>query len=429
MRAVYSYGAAAVILLLAALWLATGTFVEGGQGPGEGERPIIGLFEEEGGPISTALEESGIAAHHEESGEEVNPYLTIAERVAQAGGDSDTEARSVRTETFTLKMMEIEAPLRGRTKAKSVVSVVPETSGTVTEVHVEKGDRVAEGDLLCTLDQGTRQAGVDQAEAALLQAQASLEQARQQLQTNKSLRDEGLAPANTALQFESAVTAAEAAVAASQSALDNARAELERTEVVASVGGVVQAPLATVGSMLGPQAPCATIVELDPMLFVGSIPEARIGLAKTGLPATITTVTGQKAEGTVSYIASIADPDTRSFPVEIEIANPDGILRDGLTAEALVSLGTAPAHVLPQSVLTLDDEGVLGVRSVADGIVEFHPVTIIRDTRDGVWVTGLPPSIDIITVGQEYVLAGQKVDATNVSAPATEETATESALS
>jgi multidrug efflux system membrane fusion protein len=73
---------------------------------------------------------------------------------------------------------------------------------------------------------------------------------------------------------------------------------------------------------------------------------------------------------------------------------------------------------LPQSVLTLDDDGVLGVRSVEGDTVAFHPVTIVRDTRDGVWVTGLPARIDIITVGQEFVIAGQKVNATNVTTTA-----------
>src|SRR5690606_36459399 len=143
--------------------------------------------------------------------------------------------------------------------------------------------RVAAGDLLCTLDQGTRAAAVAQAEASLAQAQ-------QDSETNASMREKGLAPANSARAYEVALRAAEAAV-------DNARAELQRTEVRTEVAGIVQDPLATPGSMLGPTVPCATVVELEPMLFVGAIPEARIGLAKTGLAATITTVTGQTVEG------------------------------------------------------------------------------------------------------------------------------------
>jgi multidrug efflux system membrane fusion protein len=428
MRALYSYGIAGAIILVLAAWLLTGTFVDGGRGPGLGERPMIALFEEAGGPISTAIENSGLAAHHEENGEHIDPHLTIAERVAQAGG-AETQARSVRTETFTLKPLAIEAPLRGRTKAKSIVSVLPETAGTVTEVHVQKGQSVAKGDLLCTIDRGTRGAGVDQARAGLLQAQAGLDQAQQQFDTNKRLRDAGLAPANTAAQFESGLKAAQAAVAASEAAVQNAEAELGRTAVVASVAGVIQDPLASVGSMLGPQAPCATIVELDPMLFVGSVPEARIGLARTGLTATITTITGQVVEGKVTYISATSDPATRSFPVEIEIPNANGALRDGLTATAVVNLGTAPAHLLPQSVLTLDDDGVLGVRTVENNIVAFYPVTIVKDTREGIWVTGLPPKVEVITVGQEYVQPGQKVNPTDVSAPADAQTPAASAQS
>jgi len=119
----------------------------------------------------------------------------------------------------------------------------------------------------------------------------------------------------------------------------------------------------------------------------------------------------------VSYISSVADPATRSFAAEIELPNADGAVLDGITASAVVNVGTAPAHLLPQSVLTLDDEGVLGIRAVgADSKVAFYPVTIVQDTREGVWVTGLPPTVDVITVGQEFVIPGQTVKATNVSA-------------
>ena len=147
------------------------------------------------------------------------------------------------------------------------------------------------------------------------------------------------------------------------------------------------------------------------------MPEKHIGLAKIGLDASITTVTGQTVEGKVTYIASQADNATRAFPVEIEIPNADYAIRDGVTASAIVNIGTAPGHLLPQSVLTLDDDGMLGVRTVENGVVAFHPVTIVNDTREGVWVTGLPAVTDVITVGQESVTAGQAVKASPATAP------------
>ena len=390
MRAIVSYGVAGAIVIAGALWLGSGVFVAGGNGPGNGEKPIIAFIDKN----AEAAE-----AHHVAEGE-IDPALTIAERVAESTG-AEAPAQSVRTETYTMQAMPVEVPLRGRTKAKSTVNVTPETTGIVSAVNVVKGQTVAKGDVICTIDQGTRAAAVAQAEAALAQAQVDFD-------TNKSLREKGLAAANT-------VNALESALKAAQAAFDQAKQEFDRTTVKSWVAGVVQDPIVTVGTMLAAGQPCATVVELDPMLFVANVPEARIARAELGLPASVETVTGQKVEGKVSYIASLADEATRSFPVEIEFPKADGKVLSGITATATVTMGTVPAHLLPQSVLTLNDDGALGVRTVKDGVVEFYPVTIISDSREGVWVTGLPPTTDVITMGQEYVVPGQKVNATNVT--------------
>lgn len=419
MRALFSYGVAFLILLGAGAWLATGTLVIGGNGPGNGERPIISVLEgEEHGPIHDTLADAGVLAEHPKP--EVDPSLTIAQR-QQVAANADRSLQAVRTVRYTAAAMPIEVPLRGRTQARAIVSAVGETQGTVAEVHVTKGERVEAGDPLCTLDQGTRAAAVTQAEASLAQAEVALEQAQLEFETNASLRERGLAAENTANQAQVGLSSARAQVTAAQAQVDNARAELERTVISARVPGLVQDPVATVGSMLGQGTPCATIVQLDPIVFSGMVPEAHINLAKVGLDAVIKTVTGHTAEGEVTYIASQADNATRAFPVEIAIPNEDYSIRDGVTAEAVVNIGTAPGHLLPQSVLTLDDEGTLGVRTVEDGVVAFHPITIVSDTRQGVWVSGLPAVADVITVGQENVSAGQAVAASPVDAPAIEE--------
>ena len=419
MRALFSYGVAFVLLLLAGLWLATGSLVMGGNGPGNGERQIVSVLEgEEHGPIATTLADAGVLAQHEAS-HAADPELTIAQRTEAETGAA-TALQSVRTSTYVAKAMPIEVPLRGRTQAKASVTASAETSGIVDVVHVTKGSTVAAGDALCTLDQGTRAAAVAQAEAGVAQANASLVQAQADFDTNKELRDKGLAAPNTGRALEVALTAAQAGISSATAALDNAQAELDRTEIVAKVPGVVQDPLAVAGSMLAMGSPCATIVQLNPIVFVSQVPEARVGLAKLGLDATIKTVTGQDGAGKVTFISATADAATRSFPVEIELPNTDFAIRDGITATATVNMGTAPAHLLPQSVLTLNEDGILGVSAVVDGKVKFMPVTIASDTREGVFVLGLPASVDVITVGQEYVVDGQAVDATNV--PATTET-------
>ncbi len=397
MRAYVSYAVAGVIILIIAVWLGTGTLIQGGKGPGEGERPVISLLEPEGGPISDSIENAGVQAHGAAEGaEHIDPHETIAERQATAGGDAD-KPRSVRVKTFVARPMSIDVPLRGQTMAKASVTASAETTGIVASVEVQKGQTVKTGDLLCTLDQGTRAAAVAQATAGLAQAQLAYD-------SNIALVQKGVAAANTTAGVEAALKAA-------QAGLDQATAELDRTRILAKSDGVVQDPITTVGSMLGAGQPCATIVQLDPMVFSGNVPEKYIELARLGQPATITTISGAKLEGKVSFIASVADQATRSFPVEIEIPNADGKLLAGISATAIVNIGTAPAQLLPQSVLTLDDKGVLGVRTVEDGKVAFHEITIVKDTREGVWVTGLPLTLDVITIGQDFVQAGQTVTA------------------
>lgn len=421
MRALFSYGLALLILLGAGAWLATGTLVTGGNGPGNGETPIIAVIEgEEHGPVATALDDAGVLAEHHADPDAPDPTLTIAERNETLNGESAPQ-QTVRTVVSTAQPMPIEVPLRGRTRANATISAVAETAGIVEEVHVTKGQRVEVGDLLCTLDQGTRAAAVAQAEAGLAQAEAGLEQAQLDFETNQQLRDRGLAPANTQNQVQVALSAAQASLSAAEAALKNAQTELERTEITATVAGVVEDPLATEGSMLAMGNPCATIVELDPMIFAGSVPEAHIALAKEGLPATIRTVTGQTAEGEVTFVSTTADEETRTFDIEIQIPNEDFAIRGGITAEATVDVGTAPGHLLPQSVLTLNDDGVLGIRAVADGVVAFHPVTIVSDTREGVWLTGLPSQVEVITVGQEFVTEGQAVATQETAEAGTQE--------
>ena len=402
MRAIYSYGVALVIVLVLAVWMGTGILVQGGNGPGKGEKPVVSLIEKNGGPLTDTVEKSGI--NKAASSEGIDPAQTIAERTDAQGNGATAAPRSVRISILHAQPMAIDVPLRGRTKASAQISVVAQTSGIVTDVSVKKGQVVKAGDTICTLDKGARQLAVDQAKAAVDQAQTAFE-------SNQALVQKGLAAQNTAL-------AAQSALAQAKTGLEQAQLELDRATVKTNVAGTVSDPLATIGSMLAVGSPCATVVQLDPMLFVASVPEAKIGYARLGLDADITTVTGDKAKGKVTYIAPTADDATRSFPVEISIPNANSKIHDGITADAVVTVGTAPAHVLPQSVLTLDDNGVLGIRTVEDGNkVAFHAITIVKDTREGVWVVGLPETIKVITVGQEYVQPGQVVDAKTDDTP------------
>ena len=91
-------------------------------------------------------------------------------------------------------------------------------------------------------------------------------------------------------------------------------------------------------------------------------------------------------------------------------SNTGGEIREGLTAEIKVPVRETTAHLIPSYLLSLDDNGELGVKIAIDNRATFKKISIIEDTPDGLWVEGLPEITKIITVGQEYVIEGQEIN-------------------
>jgi len=127
------------------------------------------------------------------------------------------------------------------------------------------------------------------------------------------------------------------------------------------------------------------------------------------MSALVSMVTGQTVRGKVRFVSASAERQTRSFKVEIELENSSQRLLDGVSAAATIEIGSMPAQLIPQSALTLETDGSLGVRILLDDLVSFRPVQIVGDEARGVWVAGLPQNVKIITLGQEYVEDGQQV--------------------
>ncbi len=155
------------------------------------------------------------------------------------------------------------------------------------------------------------------------------------------------------------------------------------------------------------------MVDLSSIKVSGYVPELDVERIGVGEPASVRLVTGETVEGRISYLSPVADPDTRTFEVEVTVANPDRRVRAGMTAETSIELPPVEAHRIPQSALTLDDQGRMGVR-IAEGGGEtasarFLPVEIVRETPEAIWVAGLPPQARVIVAGQEFVREGRPV--------------------
>jgi multidrug efflux system membrane fusion protein len=157
-------------------------------------------------------------------------------------------------------------------------------------------------------------------------------------------------------------------------------------------------------------------VDLTPIRLVGYVAEADIARVSEGAAVGARLSTGQEVMGTVRFVGRSADPVTRTFRVEAEVPNDDLTFRAGQTADILIQTAGRKAHLLPQSSLTLNDDGDLGVRVVGGAengdVARFLPVELIRDGTDGVWLGGLPDEVAVIVVGQDYVVDGVPIEVT-----------------
>ena len=189
-------------------------------------------------------------------------------------------------------------------------------------------------------------------------------------------------------------------------------------KIVAPFSGYLETLRVEEGDFLNTGAVCAALIDPDPMLIVADIAEKDIAQVELGSEASAKLISGRYISGEVTFIASSADKNTRTFRVEISVDNKDRSIRDGVSAEIYIKGKQEAAHKISPAILSLNDQGKLGVRTVtADNRVEFKEINILEDTNSGMWVSGLGEEARIITLGQEYVFQGQTVNVKETFSP------------
>ena len=324
--------------------------------------------------------------------------------VAEQDETASTKLSKVRVTVTTAEPRTRTVVLRGRTETKRAVEVTAEIAGQVVSRPVERGMQVSKGQLLCEI-------AVDDREVAVAEARAGFEQARIEHAGNLKLAKQGLLSDVT-------IATSEARQEAARAHLHRQELNLERTRITAPFDGVIENLHLNAGDYAMPGASCATLIDLDPMLVVAHVTESEVENLQPGSLVSGSTRMGREVQGQLSFIGKQSDPVTRTYPVEITVANSDYSLRSGLTVNLRAAVGQVQAHHISPSLLTLSDDGEMGIRTLDDtNRVVFNAVEIVEDGPAGLWVTGLPGTVDLITVGQEYVSAGQRVEPVRIGAP------------
>jgi membrane fusion protein, multidrug efflux system len=333
-----------------------------------------------------------------------SPYVMpkAAETAETAEGHGTTTEEpaklfQVRVKLFKSEMRMASVSARGQTEPSSHVEVRARTNGLIVEQPFKQGDVVKAGQKICGLDAMGRASQLTQAEAALASAQQDFDS------TEKLVRS-GVAPQNRLISAQATLDAAAAA-------LVQVKWDMEQMTITAPVNGILVEKPAEAGSLVSPGGLCAVISVLDPIVVTTQVSEQYVNYVTEGMVAKASLATGENVEGKVRFIALSSDIATRTFKVELEVANPGNRLRAGVTTEIAVPLPPVSAHFLPSSVLGLNDKGQFGVRLMnADDTSTFTPVQLIAQEKEGAWVSGLPAEAKVVIAGQDYVRDGEKVE-------------------
>ena len=359
----------------------------------------------------------------------------------------ENNLNKVEVENFTYKQIDQSIELQGQTTHNKKIDVKSQTTGNITQINFNRGDRVSKDDELIKIS-------IENRLEILNSAKKDLERLKKELDLNeknkknllnqnkeliklyeieyasaKQLIDKGLssksklslASFNLAnakadqediqIKYESQLSSIESQIANVKSQLKNIELDIGNTSITAPFDGIISNKMIEVSEFITPGNIIFTIIDLNPIKVQGYLSEFDVNKIKVGTKAIIENSNGIKKTGKISFISPSAETSTRTFEITIEAENADLAFKSGITTKITIAGSELKAHKIPPSILTLLDDGTVGVKAVnKENNVVFYPTKTIKDTIDGMWVSGLPETVNLIISGQEYISIGEKIN-------------------
>ena len=316
----------------------------------------------------------------------------------------DSSLTSIEATWLQVERFRPQLSLRAKTEANRAVDVKAQVGGRIVAVPVEEGAEVTAGDTLCEIDAEDRAQRIEHATAALAQAKIEYD---------------------GALKLKQSGYQSKLAIAQAKTKLEGARVTFERSgldvqnlSIKAPFDGIVERRPVEIGDFVQPGQLCAQLVELNPLKITAVITESEIGKIALGSNARVTLVNGDLLNGKITYLSHQADAVTRSYRVEATVENPQLKFLAGMSGRLQIEGQPVAAHLISASLMLLDDQGRLAVRAVSEqGIISTLGITSVGESSDGVWVSGLPDKVALVTLGQNYVAEGEQVTVAYSNSP------------
>lgn len=313
--------------------------------------------------------------------------------------ETDQALMSVVVTESNAKLVAKTITVQGEIEANRIISLKTEVEGKVIALPVVLGSRVEAGTLLIKLSLSTLLA--DRAQAV-----ANLKYQQQELAATKNLFAKKL-------ESESSLSLAQANVEAAKATLEKINYDIDNTNIKAPFSGVFDRRFVEIGDYVDRGHEILSLVDDLKLKMTAMVPQQQVESLSLGQQVTATLNNGEQLTGALSFISTTADATTRSYRVEVVIDNKTQRHLVGMTASLSIPVKKVSGHAVNASTLSLNNKGQLQVKGVDDeNKVVVYFVEIIRTDANKIWVSGLPESVSLIILGQDFVVAGQIVNAT-----------------
>ena len=286
--------------------------------------------------------------------------------------------------------------LQGQLEAWRKVELRAQVSGTVQQLDQDKGAVVSAGQLLLSLSPESRPEQLSREQAEVKQREAAATAARR-------LRNDKLISANDLLKVETELANARVRLSSAQQGMDN-------TRIRAPFAGILDGRQVELGDYVQPGQSLLTLGDIEQLKVGAQVPQQQVASLKIGQPVRVELLDGTQLQGKVHFIAAAAEEGSRSFRVEVSVANPQRLRLAGASATVHIDTGERMGHALSPALISLDKAGRMGVKWVDEQqTVVFTPIQLLSVKRDQAWVSGLPDQVALITLGQGFVEPGEQV--------------------
>ena len=333
---------------------------------------------------------------------------TPATTAVPAAAKASLTVTTVQPLTVTIP---IQLPANGSLAAWQESVIGAEANGLrLTDVKVNVGDRVRQGDLLATLQSDSLRAELAQAQASLSEAQANLQKTRTDTEAARALVQKGFISATQMSQSQLNESVALARVEAAEAMIQVQRVRLGQTQVRAPDAGVISARNATLGSVVGAGTELFRLIRQGRLEWRAEVTASEIGRVALGAPVAVVTASGAEIKGRVRMIAPSVDPQTRNALVYVDLQEPLGSARAGMFARGVIDLGASQALTLPQTAVIVRDGFSYAYLVDADQKVAQLKIQTGRLIGDRIEVLGgLPAGARVVASGAAFLNHGDRV--------------------